>query len=250
MAIRPTRRQIDEMIETCIKAVNEGKRLSQEQKEKFAEIIMQVRLFKGIPRSESFKNSQSTYADSPQGYLINAMNLGIIKQPKHQRFIAEAEALIRMESSLLSLGHMFPAAFRELAQAQQGKPMQERWAHLSRLSGVDFSKLFDLAHRHSSARNAIVGIKDKTEKERLKRREKRINRQMMQELNRVVSDVKGRLAAKFAQPNHRARLVEALRDPRDELTNRDMGKLWRNLEAFDRHQAKQKPIPRRRPRRI
>ena len=71
---------------------------------------------------------------------------------------------------------------------------------------------------------------------------------MMREAERLATEVRGRLAAQFAQPNYRQRMVATLKNVRDELTRRDLEKLMKNLEAYDKKKIKQgrKPTKRRR----
>ncbi len=235
------------MIETCINAANKGNLLPQAQSNKFEEFFYRIRKSKGIKPTERTVHAFYSFR-SPQGYLFDALALGLITKKNQLQFVSKARSVFEIEISLMFLMHLYFGKYRKFAIEQISRPIEERLRRLEQLSGVDFSELVNLYERKASAGNRASHEKNEAKRKQLRKEEKKFGRRLDLKAKEIVSLVKGHLAAKFAQPNHRARLVEALRNPRDELTNRDMDKLWKTLEAHDKWQAKQKPIPRKRPR--
>jgi len=229
--------ELDEMIGECIKAVESGTVLPRDKKERFVGLLGRVGESKGIAWPKYFQHSIIAFS-TPQAILSDVINLDVIRKPEHQEFITKAETLIRIETSLLSLAHMFPDQFREYAWGQYKKPMAERWENISKLSGLSFQKLFDLARQSVRLRTKMQFAKKPADKAKLERQYKRASAEMMKEATGLVASIKGRLAAKFAEPDYRARLKKALKNERDELSNRDMDKLWRTLEVYDRNPPK------------
>ncbi len=197
MVKKYTETETNSMVETCIKAVNEGKMLSGAQQTKVMNILEGVGKSKGIPFPKYFYYFYRSAA--PQGVLMDASNLGLITKQKHQRFIAQRRTLIEIETHLLSLAEIYPEEIFKIAYAHQGKSIEERWRNLKKLSGLNFSKLLNLADKWGRVYNRTRTSKNNAEKERLQKLEKKLREQGKCEAEAVMSAMRSRLAVPFVK---------------------------------------------------
>ncbi|MBS3057020.1 MAG: hypothetical protein J4415_00130 [Candidatus Diapherotrites archaeon] len=245
-----TEEEINSMIETCIKAVNEGKHVTREQRSIFTTMLRRIGKSRGItyPQSRQYFNLFFT----PQGMLTLASDLKLVTKPGHRRFLAQTKMLIEIESNLLSLVHVFPQKFRDFIFEQTSGSIEARWNNLSKLSGMNFSKLLALTKRADALADQIAFRRGLGKKEELQKRQARLilledkfnelNEQTEQEAGRIVSAIKGRLAAEFAKPDIRERLVSALKGAGSDASKREKEILQKYLKAHNERIVRQKPI--------
>lgn len=233
---KPTKEQIDSMIEECIKAVNEGKVLERSKILEYQRLLGNIANTRKITLSKRHQFSTLSHW-LPQGILIDALGHKLITNPKHKKFIEQWKTLIEIETALKALTHV-SRGFNEFAGKIQGKPITERWKIFRELSGLDFYCLYRLGNRQLETEQrleiAIREGKPIIEQEKLRKKIERIGEEYYEKKRKLISEMRLRIGYRFAQPNTRQRLLEALRNPRDELTKRDLEKLMRNIEAFDR----------------
>jgi len=236
--------ELDEMIGECIKAVENGTVLPREKKKQFFGLLEKIGKSKGIAWEKCTQHSFIAFS-TPQAILSDAINLDVIRKPEHKEFIVKARTLIRIETSLLSLAHIFPNQFWEYAWGQYNKPMAERWKNISKLSGLNFQRLFDLERKQGQLNKKMKSAKKPDEKAKLEKQYKRANIKQAKEVNGLVASIKGLIAAKFTRPDYRAKLKKDLKNERNELSDKDMDKLWRTLENYDKNPPK--TVRRKRP---
>ncbi|MBI2530424.1 MAG: hypothetical protein HYW05_04760 [Candidatus Diapherotrites archaeon] len=242
--------KINSMIETCIKAVNEGKHVTPEQRGIFTTMLRRIGKSRGITYPSSRQHFNLFY--TPQGMLTLASDLRLVTKPEHQRFLAQTKTLIEIESNLLSLVHVFPQKFRDFIYEQTSGTIEARWNNLSKLSGMNFSKLLALTKRADALADQIAfkrGLGKKEEQQKrldlLVDKFNELNEQTEQEAGRIVSAIKGRIAAQFAKPEIRERLVSALKGAGADSRRREKEILQKYLKAYEQRVPRQKPIRRR-----
>lgn len=138
---KPSRKEIDAMIETCIQAFRESRLLSREETVRFRGVLYKqvgytgenTEVLKPIITTEYVGEAGGEL--NPSSVLESVSQLGLVRKSKHKRFIARMQTLIKVEAGLTSLRHLFSTAFAEFYREIQGKTLEERWKRLSNLGG-------------------------------------------------------------------------------------------------------------------
>jgi len=103
-------KETDLMIDACIEAIKEGGMLTTVQNKRFNKLLIAVADSKGVTSPGHFLRSLYSFG-SPQGVLTTALNLGLVRKPAHKNFVAKFGVLVKMETSLLSLAHLYEEKF-------------------------------------------------------------------------------------------------------------------------------------------
>lgn len=239
--------EINEAIQALIEAVKKGKNPERPIADKISLVFLREQKAKKKSHRMFFKHCDISV--SPQGYLLDALEQGMIAKSEHRKFVSQMETFLRIENSLLAVSHIYPDQFQEFVDGYYGKPIQHRIEKLTRLSGINFQEIIDLNTKHTLMLYKVYHAQGRAGEERiryLKEQARRLEMLLEQKTKQAMAEIKNRLQYRFAQPNTRQRLLEALRNKRDELSKRDLEKLQKTLEAFDSWKAKKKTIPNRR----
>ena len=78
---------------------------------------------------------------SPQKLLLAADKCGLVTGPYNEGFMGKYGLLLKLESSLLYLRHLFPKEVKEYFFGIQNMPIRKRWGKLHKLCGLNFSSL-------------------------------------------------------------------------------------------------------------
>ena len=189
---RVTRREIDGMIETCIGMVVHGKTMGVKQYQRYRELIGKAAKERGT-RLPEWESRWRCIHGRATNILIDASNTGLIANPKHKGIIKKAKMAGSIEMVLADLmpnrGYQTKEEIREvLRKSNPGKPLEERWRALGRLTTLDLGKVAKLKRGVS-------------------------NLEYYEELERRSHGIMTRLTAERAGGHHKEGLRQAARMP-------------------------------------
>jgi len=232
---KPTRKELDFAIDGLIKEFKEGKRqVSREYGKVFMNALYEVsrKKFKGKSEFQRFSwmnDFMTRSMSSPQFFLLNCAELGLIKKKGQLNFVSKMKIVLEIENSLMNLRHANPFKFSEFIEPHLNKPFEERVAEIKKISSLDFKGLFLLKNEYTLLRNKINNMSSSDKKKKLQKQLNSLNRQIKNKEDNLVYRAKMGLSQKFYSPDSFSRLKLSLK-PNKNLSKRELEVLQ---QAYD-----------------
>lgn len=242
MAEEASRKEIDEMIGECINAVRLGYELSGKEIRKFEGLCGRISRAKKRSFQDLFSNTFRYHNE--QAILADAINLGIVKDPKQKEFVFKAKIVIETECRLMGLKHLFSGSAGEPIEKYFKKSIEERWEILKSVK-IDLKKAIYLQKRVDQLVYKCIKTKRGFIREKLDAERKMLGKKLEEEVGRISSAMQGHLTLEAYKPSERQMLVNALRNERQTLGKRELEMLQDALQRLDRMNTKHR-MPRKR----